>query len=126
MPEAARPDVWHAHASPEPAHAPPTAPQAPQAELEASGDGDELERNPLDDSMAASSACENLPNPLSGDVPSGGQQVVAKLLISNAAAGSVIGKVMSVCFLPAMLVVCAGLGPPACAHSSQQQQPHPQ
>lgn len=27
-----------------------------------------------------------------GDVPSGGQQVVAKLLISNAAAGSVIGK----------------------------------
>ncbi len=28
-----------------------------------------------------------------GDVPSGGQQVIAKLLISNAAAGSVIGKV---------------------------------
>lgn len=29
---------------------------------------------------------------LTGDIPSGGQQVVSKLLVSNAAAGSVIGK----------------------------------
>eukprot|EP00878_Enallax_costatus_P000316 GHUV01000389.1.p1 GENE.GHUV01000389.1~~GHUV01000389.1.p1 ORF type:complete len:357 (+),score=107.63 GHUV01000389.1:178-1248(+) len=39
----------------------------------------------------ASNACEGLPG-LAGDTPSGGQPVIAKLLISNAAAGSVIGK----------------------------------
>lgn len=38
-----------------------------------------------------SSACEGLPG--ISDTPSGGQPVIAKLLISNAAAGSVIGKV---------------------------------
>jgi len=47
---------------------------------------DEEEQRP------ASSACENLPSLSGGDTPSGGQSVVAKLLISNAAAGSVIGK----------------------------------
>lgn len=41
---------------------------------------------------SASNACEGLPG-LAGDTPSGGQPVIAKLLISNAAAGSVIGKV---------------------------------
>lgn len=42
---------------------------------------------------AAGAASEGLGGPLSGDLPSGGQQVVCKMLISNAAAGSVIGKV---------------------------------
>eukprot|EP00879_Flechtneria_rotunda_P002547 GHRR01002746.1.p1 GENE.GHRR01002746.1~~GHRR01002746.1.p1 ORF type:complete len:356 (+),score=117.29 GHRR01002746.1:117-1184(+) len=46
-------------------------------------DGDE-------EAPAAASACEGLGLP--GDTPSGGQSVIAKLLISNAAAGSVIGK----------------------------------
>jgi hypothetical protein len=40
----------------------------------------------------ASTACDNLPG-VAADTPSGGQPVIAKLLISNAAAGSVIGKV---------------------------------
>jgi hypothetical protein len=40
---------------------------------------------------AGSTACEGLPG-VAGDTPSGGQPVIAKLLISNAAAGSVIGK----------------------------------
>jgi hypothetical protein len=55
-------------------------------EMPEAGD-DEEEQRP------ASSACENLPSLAGGDTPSGGQSVVAKLLISNAAAGSVIGKV---------------------------------
>lgn len=48
-----------------------------EAEVEEGGQG------------AAADAVANLAQ---GDTPSGGQQVVAKLLISNAAAGSVIGK----------------------------------
>jgi hypothetical protein len=44
---------------------------------------------------AAGVSCENLPREglNNSDLPSGGQNVVAKLLISNAAAGSIIGKV---------------------------------
>ncbi|GBF92113.1 hypothetical protein Rsub_04460 [Raphidocelis subcapitata] len=57
----------------------------------------ELELEHADDEAAgaaeASDAVANLSlSGGAGDVPSGGQQVVAKLLISNAAAGSVIGK----------------------------------
>lgn len=43
----------------------------------------------------ASSACEGLAGIAGADTPSGGQPVIAKLLISNAAAGSVIGKARS-------------------------------
>jgi hypothetical protein len=60
-----------------------------EAELEGGGDeegGEEGEGN-------SARACEGLPAGLAGDTPSGGQPVIAKLLISNAAAGSVIGKV---------------------------------
>jgi len=53
---------------------------------------DELEAEEEEAGEGASSACEGLPT-LPGDTPSGGQSVIAKLLISNAAAGSVIGKV---------------------------------
>lgn len=45
-----------------------------------------------DEEAPASTACDNLPG-VAADTPSGGQPVIAKLLISNAAAGSVIGKV---------------------------------
>lgn len=55
-------------------------------------DDDELEPEEEEAGEGASSACEGLPT-LPGDTPSGGQSVIAKLLISNAAAGSVIGKV---------------------------------
>jgi hypothetical protein len=44
---------------------------------------------------AAAAAAASAGEGASGDTPSGGQAVVAKLLISNAAAGSVIGKVRS-------------------------------
>ncbi|WIA14656.1 hypothetical protein OEZ85_003158 [Tetradesmus obliquus] len=44
-----------------------------------------------DEEAPASTACDNLPG-VAADTPSGGQPVIAKLLISNAAAGSVIGK----------------------------------
>jgi hypothetical protein len=47
-----------------------------------------------DEEAPASTACDNLPG-VAADTPSGGQPVIAKLLISNAAAGSVIGKVWS-------------------------------
>lgn len=63
----------------------------PEAELEHEAEleeGDEA----ADMGTAGSNACEGLPG-LAGDTPSGGQPVIAKLLISNAAAGSVIGKV---------------------------------
>lgn len=63
----------------------------PEAELEheveLEHEGDEAG----DMGTAGSNACEGLPG-VAGDTPSGGQPVIAKLLISNAAAGSVIGK----------------------------------
>lgn len=55
-----------------------------------SGDGGDGEEGM---GAAAADAVANLSAGPAGDTPSGGQQVVAKLLISNAAAGSVIGKV---------------------------------
>lgn len=58
----------------------------PTAELEDHGDEDDGEAG------SSARACEGLAA-LAGDTPSGGQPVIAKLLISNAAAGSVIGKV---------------------------------
>lgn len=59
-----------------------------EVEAEAEEEGDHA-----GEGGGAASACENLPSLAGGDSPSGGQAVVAKLLISNAAAGSVIGKV---------------------------------
>lgn len=71
----------------------PDAPQqepAPDVEPEIEAEL-ELEEEEEGGSGAAADAVANLQ--AQGDTPSGGQQVVAKLLISNAAAGSVIGKV---------------------------------
>lgn len=59
--------------------------ELPEAELEEDEDEDEAGNS--------ARACEGLSAGLAGDTPSGGQPVIAKLLISNAAAGSVIGKV---------------------------------
>eukprot|EP00882_Tetradesmus_deserticola_P032891 GHRQ01037528.1.p2 GENE.GHRQ01037528.1~~GHRQ01037528.1.p2 ORF type:complete len:146 (-),score=8.68 GHRQ01037528.1:192-629(-) len=53
---------------------------------------DDVEGETGDEEAPASTACDNLPG-IAADTPSGGQPVIAKLLISNAAAGSVIGKV---------------------------------
>eukprot|EP00877_Chromochloris_zofingiensis_P007544 jgi/Chrzof1/3042/Cz12g09120.t1 len=64
-----------------------------QAETSGSADAPKPDST-AEEQLPASNACENLPSTglLPGDAPSGGQQVVSKLLISNAAAGSVIGK----------------------------------
>lgn len=65
----------------------------PEAELEHDVELDVQEGDEAGDmGTAGSNACEGLPG-VAGDTPSGGQPVIAKLLISNAAAGSVIGKV---------------------------------
>lgn len=58
----------------------------PEVELE--HDEAELEGNEAGGTAAGSNALEGL----GGETPSGAQAVIAKLLISNAAAGSVIGK----------------------------------
>jgi hypothetical protein len=63
----------------------------PEAELEHEVELDVHEGDEADMGTAGSNACEGLPG-VAGDTPSGGQPVIAKLLISNAAAGSVIGK----------------------------------
>lgn len=59
----------------------------PEVELE--HDEAELEGDEVGGTAAGSNALEGL----GGETPSGAQAVIAKLLISNAAAGSVIGKV---------------------------------
>lgn len=68
-----------------------------QAETSGSADAPKPDST-AEEQLPASNACENLPSTglLPGDAPSGGQQVVSKLLISNAAAGSVIGKVHAI------------------------------
>lgn len=64
----------------------------PEVELEHDADIEQEGDDAAEMGTAGSNACEGLPG-LAGDTPSGGQPVIAKLLISNAAAGSVIGKV---------------------------------
>jgi len=64
----------------------------PEVELEHEADIEHEGDDAAEMGTAGSNACEGLPG-LAGDTPSGGQPVIAKLLISNAAAGSVIGKV---------------------------------